>query len=86
MTAHGANASGVLLVRVALPRCSAFPHVVVRLVTFLLSRLRYPEFPEPIGVFRDVDRPTYDERINAQVEDAIAEKGEGDSGAFPPVD
>ncbi len=44
---------------------------------FLLSRMRHPEFPEPIGVFRDVDRPTYDEELNAQVADAISEKGAG---------
>jgi 2-oxoglutarate ferredoxin oxidoreductase subunit beta len=47
-------------------------------LAFLLSRLRHPEFPEPIGVFRDVDRPTYDELINSQVEDAEREKGQGD--------
>lgn len=45
---------------------------------FLLSRMRVPQFPEPIGVFRAVDRPTYDDAINAQVETAIAENGEGD--------
>ena len=44
-------------------------------LAFLLSRLRHPEFPEPIGVFRDVDRPTYDDLINSQVEDAEREKG-----------
>jgi len=47
-------------------------------LAFLLSRLRQPEFPEPIGVFRDVDRPTYDDLINSQVEDAKQEKGQGD--------
>jgi 2-oxoglutarate ferredoxin oxidoreductase subunit beta len=47
-------------------------------LAFLLSRLRQPEFPEPIGVFRDVDRPTYDDLINSQVEDAEREKGQGD--------
>lgn len=47
-------------------------------LAFLLSRLRHPEFPEPIGVFRDVDRPTYDDLINSQVQDAKNEKGNGD--------
>lgn len=47
-------------------------------LAFLLSRFRYPEFPEPIGVFRCVARPTYDSEINAQVEEAISEYGEGD--------
>ncbi len=47
-------------------------------LAFLLSRMRHPEFPEPIGVFRDVDRPTYDDSINQQVVDAKSDKGDGD--------
>ena len=47
-------------------------------LAYLLSRMRYPDFPEPIGVFRAVDRPRYDEQINHQVRDAIQAKGEGD--------
>ena len=47
-------------------------------LAYLLSRMHYPEFPEPIGVFRDVDRPTYDAGLNAQISDAIREQGEGD--------
>ncbi len=46
-------------------------------LAFLLSRFRYPEFPEPIGVFRAIERPTYDQRINEQVEDAKRDQGEG---------
>jgi 2-oxoglutarate ferredoxin oxidoreductase subunit beta len=44
----------------------------------VLARMRFPEFPEPIGVFRAVERPTYDEGINQQVEEAQAEQGVGD--------
>ncbi len=44
---------------------------------FLLSRMRVPEFPEPIGVFRAVERDTYDELMNAQIANAIDEKGPG---------
>lgn len=47
-------------------------------LAFLLSRMRHPEFPEPIGVFRDVERATYDDMINAQVADAKAEKNDGE--------
>ena len=47
-------------------------------LAFLLSRLRYPDFPEPIGVFRDVDRPTYNDQLNQQVEQARQEQGDGD--------
>jgi len=47
-------------------------------LAFLLSRMRHPEFPEPIGVFRAIDRPTYDTQINAQVEEAVKQKKKGD--------
>ncbi|HEV7222311.1 MAG TPA: 2-oxoacid:ferredoxin oxidoreductase subunit beta [Pirellulales bacterium] len=47
-------------------------------LAYLLSRMRHPEFPEPIGVFRDVDRPKYDELINSQIVEARQAKGEGE--------
>lgn len=47
-------------------------------LAYLLSRMRHPEFPEPIGVFRAIDAPKYDEMLNQQVEDAKAAEGEGD--------
>ena len=47
-------------------------------LAFLLSRMRHPEFPEPIGVFRAIERPSYDEMINKQVADARGDMGEGD--------
>ena len=47
-------------------------------LAFLLARLKHPEFPEPVGVFRAVERQTYDEGVNAQIEAAIAKSGEGD--------
>ena len=47
-------------------------------LAYLLSRMRHPEFPEPIGVFRAVDRPRYDEMINSQVDEARQDRGEGD--------
>jgi 2-oxoglutarate/2-oxoacid ferredoxin oxidoreductase subunit beta len=47
-------------------------------LAFLLARMRYPEFPEPLGVFRDVQRPTYDEGVIAQVDAAVAKQGTGD--------
>ena len=47
-------------------------------MAYLLSRMRYPEFPEPIGVFRDIDHPKYDELMNAQIVEARKTKGEGD--------
>jgi len=47
-------------------------------LAYLLSRMRHPEFPEPIGVFRDVDRPKYDDLINSQIVEARKTKGEGE--------
>jgi 2-oxoglutarate ferredoxin oxidoreductase subunit beta len=47
-------------------------------LAFLLSRMRHPEFPEPMGVFRDVQAPIYDQRVKEQIEAEIKKKGEGD--------
>ena len=47
-------------------------------LSFLLSRMRHPEAPEPIGVIRAVERTTYDDAINEQVETAKDSQGEGD--------
>ncbi len=44
---------------------------------YLLSRMRYPRYPEPVGVFRAVMHTTFDEAINAQVDSAISAKGPG---------
>jgi len=47
-------------------------------LAYLLSRMRYPEFPEPIGVFRAIDAPKYDQELNEQIARAKKDKGEGD--------
>lgn len=44
---------------------------------YLLSRMVYPRFPECFGVFRCVERPTYDELLNKQIEDVIRSRGKG---------
>jgi 2-oxoglutarate ferredoxin oxidoreductase subunit beta len=46
-------------------------------LAYLLSRMVHPKFPEPIGVFRCVSRPTYDEQVNEQTESLIKAKGRG---------
>jgi 2-oxoglutarate ferredoxin oxidoreductase subunit beta len=46
-------------------------------LAYLLSRMVYPRFPECVGVFRAVERPTYDEVLNQQIEDSIKAKGRG---------
>jgi len=47
-------------------------------LAFMLARMRYPSFPEPMGIFRAVEKPTYDETANSQIEAAIAKDGDGD--------
>lgn len=47
-------------------------------LAYLLSRMRYPEFPEPIGVYRAVDAPKYDDELNSQVSAAKEKLGDGD--------
>ncbi len=51
---------------------------------FALSRLSQPETlaNTPIGVFRDVDRPTYDTGMAEQIESAITRQGHGDLAAL----
>src|SRR5437763_7587944 len=47
-------------------------------LAFLLSRMRYPEFPEPLGVFRDVEQERYGNIVRRQNEAAVARSGPGD--------
>ncbi len=51
-------------------------------LAYLLSRMKQPDFPEPIGVFRAVEKRSYEELVNEQVTKAIAQKGEGDLAAL----
>jgi 2-oxoglutarate ferredoxin oxidoreductase subunit beta len=37
----------------------------------------YPQFPECVGVFRAVERPTYDDLVNQQMVEARKSKGPG---------
>ncbi|HEX9763359.1 MAG TPA: thiamine pyrophosphate-dependent enzyme, partial [Acidimicrobiia bacterium] len=48
-------------------------------VAFALSRLSHgPYGPTPLGVFRNVVRPTYGAELNRQVDEAIEKRGRGD--------
>jgi 2-oxoglutarate ferredoxin oxidoreductase subunit beta len=49
---------------------------------FQLSRMESPEFPVPLGVFRAVERPTFDAEMHAQMAAARAAEGEGDLQAL----
>jgi 2-oxoglutarate ferredoxin oxidoreductase subunit beta len=46
-------------------------------LAYLLSRMVYPRFPECVGVFRCVQRPTYEDLVHQQIEDARRSKGPG---------
>ncbi len=46
-------------------------------LAFLLSRLKHPEFPEPMGVFYQIEDECYEDLLTKQIEDAKAAKGEG---------
>jgi len=47
-------------------------------LAFLLSRMRQPDFPEPLGVFRAVEQERYVDLVRQQIEKAKAARGEGD--------
>ena len=51
-------------------------------IAFILARMQYPQYPVPMGVFRAVQRPTYDDLMEAQIREAIAREGEGDLEAL----
>jgi len=43
-----------------------------------LGCMTYPRYPEAFGVFRAVERPTYEQVVAKQIEQAIRTQGEGD--------
>ena len=45
---------------------------------FALASLARPQFPIPIGVFRAVEKSTYEQLLDHQVTSALAERGKGD--------
>jgi 2-oxoglutarate ferredoxin oxidoreductase subunit beta len=47
-------------------------------LAYMLSRMWWPDFPVPVGVLRRVDRPTHDQLMVGQIEDAITRQGAGD--------
>jgi len=48
----------------------------------VLATLARPEFPLPVGVFHEVDKPCYEDMLSQQVERAVEEKGAGDLHAL----
>jgi 2-oxoglutarate ferredoxin oxidoreductase subunit beta len=46
-------------------------------VAFMLARMEQPDFPQPVGIFRAVERPSYDQLMVEQIDSAIAKSGPG---------
>ncbi len=46
-------------------------------LAFMLSRMAYPDFPEPMGVYYSVKDDCYEDLLTKQVTDAVAQRGEG---------
>jgi len=51
-------------------------------LAYMISALDLPEFPVPVGVFVDVERPTYEDELAGQVEAAKAKAGADDLQAL----
>jgi len=51
-------------------------------VSFLLSNLTQPDFPEPVGVFRAVQQDPFDALVHNQIKEARAQRGDPDLQAM----
>lgn len=45
--------------------------------SYILGRLQYPDFPVPMGVFRAIQRPSYEDMLMGQINSSIDMKGPG---------
>ena len=46
-------------------------------VAFMLARMEQPDFPQPVGIFRTIDRPTYEDMMIDQIDASVAKFGPG---------
>ncbi len=49
-------------------------------LAYMLSRMWWPDYPVPVGVLRRIERPTHDQLVVGQIDDAITRQGAGDLG------
>jgi len=47
------------------------------LYTQMLAQMTYPEFPTPVGIFRRLERPSYESEVSHQIEEARSRLGSG---------
>ena len=45
--------------------------------SYLLTQMEYPEMPVPFGVFRDIQKPTYEGMMDEQTQAAVQKRGAG---------
>ncbi len=46
-------------------------------VAFMLARMEHPDFPQPVGIFRTIERPTYEDMMVDQIDASVAKFGPG---------
>jgi 2-oxoglutarate ferredoxin oxidoreductase subunit beta len=46
-------------------------------LSYILGRMQFPEFPVPMGVFRAITKPSYEEMLANQISTVIGAKGPG---------
>jgi 2-oxoglutarate ferredoxin oxidoreductase subunit beta len=44
---------------------------------YILGRMQFPEYPVPMGVFRAIEKPTYERMLAGQISAAVDAKGAG---------
>jgi len=47
-------------------------------LAYMLSQMNFPHMPTPIGVFRSVEKMTYEDGVINQIEKAVSKRGNGD--------
>jgi 2-oxoglutarate/2-oxoacid ferredoxin oxidoreductase subunit beta len=48
------------------------------LIAYMLAHLWWPDFPVPVGIVRNIARPTHDQMLNDQIAQATSTRGTGD--------
>ena len=48
------------------------------LIAYMLAHLWWPDYPVPVGIVRNISRPTHDQMLNDQIAQATATRGSGD--------
>jgi 2-oxoglutarate ferredoxin oxidoreductase subunit beta len=48
------------------------------LIAWMLAHLWWPDFPVPVGIVRNLTRPTHDQMLNDQIAQATTARGSGD--------